>query len=249
MVNDHSSHREAHVSRSVIVVALGAALALWPVRPAAGDRDNAALVRGAEAFRACSACHSLQPGRQLTGPSLHGIWQRKAGTVDGFGRYSDAMRRARLTWDEPTLDAWLKDSQALIPGNEMTFPGIAAEADRRDLIAFLRAVSLAAAAAPPPPSRPGDPDDAGGPLRNLRHARADEIVTRITYCGDAYRVTTAAGRTRVLWEFNVRFKTDGSQDGPAAGRPVLLPAGMRGDRVYVVFAGPDEISRTVQKVC
>jgi cytochrome c len=233
----------------LIAVAL-ATLALWPLRPAADERDETALVRGAELFRTCSVCHSLQPGRQLTGPSLHGIWHRKAGTVDGFGRYSDAMRRAKLTWDERTLGAWLKDSQALIPGNEMTFPGIPAEGDRRDLITFLRAVSVAAAAAPaPPPGRSGDPDDPGGPMRNLRQARPDEIVTHITYCGDAYRVTTAAGRTRVLWEFNVRFKTDGSADGPAVGRPVLLPGGMRGDRVYVVFSGPDEISRTVQKRC
>jgi cytochrome c len=241
------------VSLSLIAAALAAALlALSPGRPAADDRDDAALVRGAEAFRACSACHSLQPGRQLTGPSLHGIWQRRAGTVSGFARYSEAMRQAQVTWDERTLDAWLKDSQALIPGNEMTFPGIPAEADRRDLIAFLRAVGLAAARAPAPapsPGRPGDPEDPGGPMRHLRSARADEIVARITYCGDAYRVTTAAGRTRVLWEFNVRFKTDGSADGPAPGRPVLLAAGMRGDRVYVVFADPDEISRTVRKQC
>lgn len=238
------------MSRSILGLALGAALALWPCPAAADGGDEAALVRGAEAFRPCSVCHSLQRGRHLTGPSLAGIWRRRAGTVDGFGRYSDAMRRAQVTWDERTLDAWLKDSQAVIPGNEMTFPGIAAAQDRRDLIAFLRAVSLAAAApAPPARGRSGDPDDATGPLRNLKQALPGEIVTRITYCGDAYRVTTAAGRTRLLWEFNVRFKTDSSRDGPVAGRPVLLSAGMRGDRVYVVFAGPDEISRTVQRAC
>lgn len=231
------------------LLALGAALLCWPSRPAAtGGDGEAALVRGAEAFRACAVCHSLQPGRHLTGPSLAGIWRRPAGSAPGFGRYSDALRRARITWDELTLDAWLKDSQAVVPGNEMTFPGIAAAAERRDLIAFLRAVSLAAGVAPPA-TPGGGADDAPGSPRNLRQARAEEIVARITYCGDAYRVTTAAGRTRVLWEFNVRFKTDSSAAGPAAGKPVVLPAGMRGDRVYVVFAAPEEISRAVQRTC
>ena len=44
----------------------------------------------ARAARACMACHSFAPARHMTGPSLAGVWGRKAGTVDGFGRYSSA---------------------------------------------------------------------------------------------------------------------------------------------------------------
>ena len=65
--------------------------------PQAGDAK-----RGAQAFRACMSCHSLAPGEQLTGPSLAHIWKRKAGTVEGFHRYSEAMKRAEIVWDEAT---------------------------------------------------------------------------------------------------------------------------------------------------
>ena len=61
---------------------------------AAGDAK-----RGAQVFRQCMACHSSEPGEHMTGPSLAHVWGRKAGTVEGFTRYSDAMKHANVTWD------------------------------------------------------------------------------------------------------------------------------------------------------
>ena len=52
--------------------------------------------RGAQVFRACMACHSTSPDEHLTGPSLANVFNRKAGTVDGFTRYSDAMSHAQI---------------------------------------------------------------------------------------------------------------------------------------------------------
>src|SRR5713101_7372670 len=69
---------------------------------AAGD-----AARGVKVFQACMACHSVQPGEHLTGPSLAHIWNRKAGTVEGFLRYSDALKRTDIVWNEATLDKWL----------------------------------------------------------------------------------------------------------------------------------------------
>jgi len=63
--------------------------------------------RGAQVFQACMACHSVQPGEHLTSPSLAHIWNRKAGTVEGFLRYSDALKRTDIVWNEATLDKWL----------------------------------------------------------------------------------------------------------------------------------------------
>ncbi len=57
-------------------------------------------------FGQCAACHSVEPGVHLTGPSLAAIWGRRAGTVGGFGRYSSALKHAGITWDAPTLDGW-----------------------------------------------------------------------------------------------------------------------------------------------
>jgi cytochrome c len=93
---------------------------------------------GARVFRACSVCHSLTPGRHMLGPSLAGVWGRKAGTAPGFTRYSEALKTSGVIWNAETLDAWLTDPARFIPNNRMTFPGIDDAAARGDLIAYLR---------------------------------------------------------------------------------------------------------------
>jgi cytochrome c len=74
-------------------------------------------------------------------------------------------------------------------------------------------------------------------------------VKAVTYCHDTYRVTTADGKTRAFWERNLRLKTDSSKDGPATGVPALVPAGMMGDRAGLIFAGPEEVSKTIERRC
>ena len=199
---------------------------------AAGDVE-----RGARAARACMACHSFAPGHHMTGPSLAGVWGRKAGTADGFGRYSDALKRSGTVWDEQNLDAWLKNPSALIPGNAMVFQGVADLRTRADLQAYLRAVSEGRVSAP----------DQG--LPNLKRVDAAQQVTAIRHCGDAYRVVTGDRKTQTFWEFNLRFKTDGSPNGPPAGKPVVVGTGMQGDRAAVVFSRPEEISEFIRKEC
>lgn len=207
--------------------------------PPAGDPR-----RGAQAFQQCAACHALEPGQHLTGPSLARIWGRKAGTVEGFGRYSDALRKADVVWTAETLGRWLEDPSALIPGNTMTFPGVKDAQQRADLLAYLQAVSEGRA-----PSPPGGGMMAAGPRTKLKELGKEHRVRGIRYCGDAYHVTTQAGDTFPIWEFNLRFKTDSSAEGPAKGKPVLLRAGMMGDRAFVVFAGPEEISAAIERKC
>jgi cytochrome c len=217
--------------RRAILAAL-ATLAFGAPAHAEGD-----LVRGAQAARDCMACHSFAPGRHMTGPSLADVWGRKAGTAAGFARYSDALKRSDLIWDKRHLDAWLKNPAALVPGNAMDFPGIADARTRTDLLAYLEAVSSGRVSAP------------DRRLPNLKEAGADSQLTAIRYCGDTYRLTTADGKTHTFWEFNLRFKTDGSVDGPPAGKPVLVGTGMRGDRAAVVFSRPEEISGFIRRQC
>jgi len=168
---------------------------------AAGDPE-----RGAELFRSCAACHSLQPGEHRSGPSLADIFGREAGTIEGFNRYSPALERADVTWTAEALDTWLANPQAMIPGNRMTFPGIGDDQARADLIAYLQAATAERSGTA---SRGGASPD----LPNLGALEPDQQVARIRYCGDTYRVTTAAGKTIPFWEFNVRFKTDSSDRG------------------------------------
>jgi cytochrome c len=100
--------------------------------------------RGARAFRACTACHSLEPNRNMTGPSLAGVLHRKAGTASGFTRYSDVMRHSDVIWDDKSLDGYLKDPAGFMPGNHMTFQGISDDQSRADVVAFLKEQSKAA---------------------------------------------------------------------------------------------------------
>jgi cytochrome c len=205
--------------------------------------------RGAQVFRSCAACHSLEPGQHRTGPSLAGILGRHAGTVEGFARYSSALEQADVTWTEETLDRWLADPQALIPGNSMTFPGIRDEQARADLIAYLK---IAVDEREGPPATAGGMMGggmAGSEMADLKIVGPDEKVTAIRYCGDSYYVTTAAGETHPFWEFNLRFKTDSSESGPRPGHAALQPAGMMGDRASVIFADPKEISSFVERRC
>lgn len=215
---------------AVMVIAMMIAI----VASAAGD-----VKRGASAFRACVACHSIEPGMHRTGPSLAGLWGRAAGSLEGFTRYSNALKRSGIVWDERTLDAWLRDPQATIPGNYMIFQGLADARARADLIAFLRETSARSAQAAPP--RRPNPD--------LKRASSEERVAAIRHCGDSYFVTNGSGKTAPFWEFNLRIKTDSSASGPAPGKPVLVGAGMQGDRAQVVFAHPQEISGFIVEKC
>jgi cytochrome c len=131
----------------------------------------------------------------------------------------------------------------------MTFPGLTDAGHRADLIAYLEAVTQGQAAPAPRGGMRGGGMMGGGERPNLKEAGKERQVTAIRYCGDGYRVTTAGGQTRTFWEFNLRFKTDSSPDGPAKGKPVLLPAGMMGDRASIVFAGPDEIGTMIERRC
>src|ERR1041384_5896997 len=104
----------------------------------AAAAETGSVERGQRIFHPCAACPSLQPDKNMPGPSLSGIWNRKAGTVASFSRYSPALKSADVVWDDQTLDAWITNPQLVIPGNEMTFPGVRDPQHRIDLLAFLK---------------------------------------------------------------------------------------------------------------
>jgi cytochrome c len=222
-----------------------AVLLLATTRPggAAGDPEA-----GAQAFRACAACHALEPGAHRTGPSLAGVFGRKAGTAEGFHRYSDALKSANLVWREDTLSRFLADPQAFLLGNRMTFSGIPDAQARADVIAYLKDTTERAAGGGAGGEMPGG-TMATPELADLTSLGPEGQVAAIRYCGDTYGVTTVAGQTILFWEFNLRFKTDSSEKGPRPGQPALLQASMMGDRAFVIFAGPEEISAFIQAKC
>lgn len=115
-----------------------APLLLIFLKPALADDS---MERGAELFRKCAACHSLNPGSNRTGPSLYNIIGKKAGQVEGY-RYSNAMREQAeegLVWTEENLDIFLEKPRRLIRMTKMSYPGLKDAADRAAVIEYLKA--------------------------------------------------------------------------------------------------------------
>jgi cytochrome c len=116
---------------------LALSMTLLLINAARADGDAA---RGEAKFQDCAACHKLESGANNVGPSLHGIFARKAGELADF-RYSPALKRSGITWTPETLDKFIADPQALVPANRMPYAGIADAGARADLIAYLAKAS------------------------------------------------------------------------------------------------------------
>src|SRR5438067_2061974 len=165
--------------------------------PALAQKGDAS--RGQQDFRACAPCHSLEPDRNMTGPSLANLWGRKAGSLPSFERYSDALKGSGIIWDDRTLDGWLTNPQATVPDNNMPFDGIKDARARSDLLAFLKEATKPGA--PQQMAQSGGMKGMGGMMGggmmgsgrdpNLRSLELSKQVKAITYCHDTYRVTTA----------------------------------------------------------
>ena len=224
-------------------------LGLGIMTAAAADGDPS---RGQRVFGACAACHSLKPDQNMTGPSLADVRDRKSGSVTSFSRYSAALKSANIQWNDKTLDEWIKDPQHLVPGNEMTFPGIKDAQQRADLLAFLKEATKNRGSQT---AQQGGPMGGmggmmgGGQVPNLKNLHSAQRVQAIAHCKDTYTVTTANGQSRKFWERNLRLKTDTSNDGPEKNTPALVDAGMMGDRADVIFADPSEISTFITTKC
>ncbi|MBY0560366.1 MAG: c-type cytochrome [Hyphomicrobium sp.] len=87
----------------------------------------------------CRECHAFDKGDNRLGPTLYGVVGRKAGTVPGFA-YSDSLKGSGITWNEKTLDQWITNPNAVVPGNNMgaIFSGLADAGERAKIIAFLK---------------------------------------------------------------------------------------------------------------
>jgi cytochrome c len=118
-----------------VATALGVTLLLSGAARADGDAE-----RGEARFQDCAACHRLEAGVNSVGPSLHGIFTRKAGELADF-RYSSAMKRSDIVWTPETLNTFISDPQAMVPANRMPYAGMANAGDRADLIAYLSKAS------------------------------------------------------------------------------------------------------------
>ena len=110
---------------------VGLALGMLAAAPAiAADPEH-----GKALFAPCAACHTDRP--DALGPNLKGVFGRKSAALDDF-RYSNAMKRANLVWDEDNLRDYIENPQAKVKGNRMPFDGISDTKDADDVVAYLK---------------------------------------------------------------------------------------------------------------
>ncbi|WP_186416995.1 c-type cytochrome [Bosea sp. CS1GBMeth4] len=114
--------------------------ALVALASALAARADAQEPAGAVVFRACQACHSLDPARPgMAGPHLAGLNGRPLGAAAGFD-YSPAFRAAQargLVWNRDRLIAYLADPDAVVPGGWMSPPAGLGQADRAAVADYL----------------------------------------------------------------------------------------------------------------
>jgi len=92
---------------------------------------------GERLFEECRACHTLDRSVDSVGPDLHGVFGRRAATLDDF-RYSPALKRSGITWTVETLDGYIADPQKVVPANRMPYAGMPDARDRADLITYMQ---------------------------------------------------------------------------------------------------------------
>ena len=118
----------------------GAAIAL-----AIGSSGSLALAQTGDAARGqrlfnqqCRACHTLDKGgASTTGPNLHGLFGRKAGTVPGWA-FSEAMINSQIVWNDKTVADYCADPRNMVPGTSMVYNGLKQLGQLADLVAYLK---------------------------------------------------------------------------------------------------------------
>jgi cytochrome c len=136
-------YRDAHDGRGresplgpILLIAAG--LLIAPMHSACAQPPASdPTLHGKRLFLMCAACHTLHAGEaDKVGPNLYGVVGKAAGSRGAFA-YSESLKNSGIIWSAETLDAWLKQPSALVPGCKMAFPGLPNDQDRRDVIAYL----------------------------------------------------------------------------------------------------------------
>ena len=127
--------RNTLLTNGFLICAFLAAIAIAGATPASVDTPlHGDVVHGKTLYQGCQACHSIDEND--LGPRHRGVVGRRAGSVEDYA-YSKALKKSGLTWNEATLDRWLTNPSALVPGTKMFFKIDDAQA-RADIIAYLK---------------------------------------------------------------------------------------------------------------
>lgn len=121
-----------------------------PIASLLGGADPA---KGADVFKKCAACHTInQGGANGIGPNLYHTLGEPVGQGKGGFAFSDALKGVGGTWDFDKMNAWLTSPRKFANGTKMTFAGLSNPQDRANLIVYLnqQGSNLPLPAAPAP---------------------------------------------------------------------------------------------------
>ena len=112
---------------------------------------KADVAKGADAAKACGACHDFtKGGPNKVGPNLWDIVEKPIGAIPAFA-YSDGIKAmAGKNWTYADMDAWLKAPKEFVKGTKMSYAGVKKDQTRADLIAYLASLSDAPKPFPAP---------------------------------------------------------------------------------------------------
>jgi cytochrome c len=117
---------------------LSASIALFLASTAVQAGD---VAKGEKAFKRCKACHLVDKEKHKTGPHLVNLIGREAGSLEDYKKYSKAIKASGIIWNEETLDGFLTKPKAYLKGTKMAYAGLKKEADRANVIAYLKTFS------------------------------------------------------------------------------------------------------------
>jgi cytochrome c len=127
-----SARRRRYASVAVLAVV---GFAGW-----VGAANAADVAKGEQVFRQCAICHmvGLNAANRI-GPPLNAIVGRKWASAPNY-TYSAGLIAGRdkgNVWDDASLQTWLQNPRAMVPGTKMTFAGLHEQSQRDDVIAYL----------------------------------------------------------------------------------------------------------------
>jgi len=200
---------------------------------------------GAALYSTCYYCHSLKPNVHLTGPSLAGLWGKKAGKVKGYELYSDSLKKSDMIWNEKTLAEWIHEPQKVAPGTGM--PDVKIGDDNiQPLVGFLKIALSKGGYEKVIKEKLVSENIANGQLpKYSRVPDKTSQVKAIESCSQIYSIEFADGSVKKIWKFNLAFKVMAGDLAPMEELPVIVPTGSMGDRFEIVFHSLKELSTVV----
>ncbi len=106
----------------------------------AGASQDDLIEAGRKVFNSCRACHDINTEKNKVGPELKTLMGRRAGALESYTRFSDAMKNSGIVWDEASLDKFLTNPRGAVPGTKMFFRGLKKEQQRKAIIAYINSM-------------------------------------------------------------------------------------------------------------